>query len=139
MLGNDFVKERINRALELSESDETQVVLLAQDQALTRFANNIIHQNVSESNGVVTITAVLGQRTGMASWSRHRAPDRGSAPGAGPRTPGAGRSLRRAGSRGIPSKWLTPGHACSGVSPSLSFLTAKSKPVFRFPTTSRAE
>jgi len=67
MLGNDFVKERINRALELSESDETQVVLLAQDQALTRFANNIIHQNVSESNGVVTITAVLGQRTGMAS------------------------------------------------------------------------
>jgi predicted Zn-dependent protease len=67
MLGIDFVKERISRALELSESDETQVVLLAQDQALTRFANNIIHQNVSESNAAVTITAVLGKRTGTAS------------------------------------------------------------------------
>ena len=32
MLGIDFVKERINHALELSESEETQVVLLAQDQ-----------------------------------------------------------------------------------------------------------
>lgn len=67
MLGAEYIEDLINRALQFSKSDETQITLLAQDQALTRFANNIIHQNVSESNGTVTITAVLGKRTGTAT------------------------------------------------------------------------
>ncbi|MGB3713180.1 MAG: TldD/PmbA family protein [Candidatus Promineifilaceae bacterium] len=67
MLGTEYIEERINRALKFSESDETQITFMAQDQALTRFANNIIHQNVSESDGTVTITAVLGKRTGTAT------------------------------------------------------------------------
>jgi len=67
MLGSEFIEDRIDLALNLSKSDETHVILMAQDQALTRFANNIIHQNVSESNGTMTITAVMGQRTGTAS------------------------------------------------------------------------
>jgi PmbA protein len=67
MLGIEYIEERINRALELSAGDETQVTFMAHDEALTRFANNIIHQNVSESNGTVTITAVMGKRTGMAT------------------------------------------------------------------------
>lgn len=67
MLGTEFIKERVARALQLSKSDETQITFQAHDQALTRFANNIIHQNVSESNGTLTITAILGRRTGSAS------------------------------------------------------------------------
>lgn len=67
MLGTDFVNERVGRALQLSKSDETQITFQAHDQSLTRFANNIIHQNVSESNGTLTITAILGKQTGRAS------------------------------------------------------------------------
>ena len=67
MLGKTFVEERIGRALQLSEGDGCQVILQAQDQALTRFANNFIHQNVHESNSTITIKAVIGQKSGMAA------------------------------------------------------------------------
>jgi predicted Zn-dependent protease len=67
MLGTEYIEERINTALKFSEGDETQITFMAHDQALTRFANNIIHQNVSESDGTVTITVVLGKRTGSAT------------------------------------------------------------------------
>jgi PmbA protein len=67
MLGSEFVEERIARAVELSNADEVQTVLVAQDYALTRFANNIIHQNVSEKNGTMTISAIVGRRTGKAA------------------------------------------------------------------------
>jgi PmbA protein len=67
MLGHKQVEERLEQALQLSGADETQVILTTVESALTRFANNIIHQNVTERNAVVTITAVVGQATGMAS------------------------------------------------------------------------
>ena len=43
--------ERIaERVLKFSEADETEVDVDATTDALTRFANNTIHQNVAEAN-----------------------------------------------------------------------------------------
>ena len=67
MLGQKRVEERLKRTLGLSGADETQVILTAVESALTRFANNVIHQNVTETNATVTIKAVVGQATGSAS------------------------------------------------------------------------
>ena len=67
MLGQNQVEERLERALGLSEADETQVILTSVESALTRFANSVIHQNVTETNATVTIKAVVGQATGSAS------------------------------------------------------------------------
>ena len=67
MLGEKRIKEITDRILTLSEADQTEVVVLGTDSYLTRFANNIIHQNVSESNVEVRVRAVLGKRVGVAS------------------------------------------------------------------------
>src|SRR4029077_8292383 len=39
-------------------------------QALTRFANNIIHQNVEEETEMLSVRAVVGQRTARATTNR---------------------------------------------------------------------
>lgn len=67
MLGQKQIEERLKRVLQLSEAEATQVTLLAGDDMLTRFANNIIHQNVAETNATVTVQAVDGQRVGAAT------------------------------------------------------------------------
>ena len=43
---------------------------MADDLALTRFANNEIHQNVSETNVVVNLRFVLGKRVATVSTGR---------------------------------------------------------------------
>jgi predicted Zn-dependent protease len=49
-----------------SRADETEVLVLEQDESLTRFANNSIHQNVSERNIQITVRSVLGTKIGIA-------------------------------------------------------------------------
>jgi len=46
--------------------DETEVVCVRQDESLTRFANNHIHQNVTETNYEITLRCVAGTRVGTA-------------------------------------------------------------------------
>jgi predicted Zn-dependent protease len=53
--------------LRRSTANQTEVLVLGKDEQLTRYANNIIHQNVSETNVTVTVRVALGQRVGMAS------------------------------------------------------------------------
>ncbi|RLC65910.1 MAG: hypothetical protein DRI48_05945 [Chloroflexi bacterium] len=67
MIGRKQVETLLKRALAISSADETEVVLLGLDEHLTRFANNIIHQNVSESNRYVVVRAALGRRVGVAA------------------------------------------------------------------------
>jgi len=67
MLGQHAAEDLLKRALRASHADDTQVVITAQDAFLTRFANNIIHQNVAESDVEVTIRAVAAKRSGTAS------------------------------------------------------------------------
>jgi PmbA protein len=49
---------------------EAEVLVVAEDSALTRFANSEIHQNVAETNVSVNLRFVAGRRIGVASSGR---------------------------------------------------------------------
>src|SRR5213594_3712366 len=49
-----------------SSADETEVLAMEQNESLTRFANNCIHQNVTERNIQITVRSVLGTKVGIA-------------------------------------------------------------------------
>ncbi|HMD33175.1 MAG TPA: TldD/PmbA family protein [Candidatus Acidoferrales bacterium] len=59
------------RVLALSEADETEVTIEAQSDALTRFANNTIHQHVAEEGLVISIRAVVEGRTARATTNKN--------------------------------------------------------------------
>ncbi len=67
MIGYEFVEEKLHRALKLSPADETEVVFRATQSALTRFANNYIHQNGAESNAKLILKTIVGKRAGSAA------------------------------------------------------------------------
>jgi PmbA protein len=52
--------------LGFSSADQTEVVYRRRDESLTRFANNHIHQNVTESNHEILVRCVSGSRCGIA-------------------------------------------------------------------------
>lgn len=63
--------ERIaERVLKLSDADETEVDVGATTDALTRFANNTIHQNVAEDILGISIRAVVDGRTARATTNK---------------------------------------------------------------------
>lgn len=49
---------------------EAEALVMAEDFALTRFANSEIHQNVAETNSLVNLRVVIGKRVGVASTGR---------------------------------------------------------------------
>lgn len=49
------------------DADQAEVLIYGGTSALTRFANNYIHQNVQESDLSVRVRAVLGKKTGVAA------------------------------------------------------------------------
>lgn len=67
MLGEQRIKEALHQALRSSKAEQTEVVILAEDSYLTRFANSAIHQNVAERNFLCQVRAVFGRRIGLAS------------------------------------------------------------------------
>jgi PmbA protein len=63
--------ERIaERVLKLSEADETEVEIHAGADALTRFANNTIHQNVAEQTLNISVRTVLDGRSARATTNK---------------------------------------------------------------------
>jgi PmbA protein len=52
------------------KGNPAEVTLLFNDAALTRFANNIIHQNVAERDAEVTLRYFIGKQIGTASTNR---------------------------------------------------------------------
>jgi len=60
-------KELIRQILDYSQADQTEILYMGEDSALTRFAKNFIHQNVAERNASVSIRVVSGRRIGAAS------------------------------------------------------------------------
>ena len=63
--------ERIaERVLKLSDADETEVDVSATTDALTRFANNTIHQNVAEQTLGISVRAVVDGRTARATSNK---------------------------------------------------------------------
>ncbi len=67
MLGQQHVEALLQQVLSYSKADETEVVIVGQEAAITRFAGSSIHQNVAETDVTVTVRAVSGKRVGMAS------------------------------------------------------------------------
>ena len=67
MLDRDAMLAIADESLGASTADQTEVAVAASDSALTRFAGNAIHQNVSEADVTVTMRAVIGKRIGVAS------------------------------------------------------------------------
>jgi predicted Zn-dependent protease len=49
---------------------EAEALVMAEDSALTRFANSEIHQNVAERNVNINLRVVVGKRVGVASSGR---------------------------------------------------------------------
>ncbi len=70
MYGEERIRQLAETILAASEADQTEVVFTGTSASLTRFANNTIHQHVAETGGEVTVRAVLGKRTGVASGNR---------------------------------------------------------------------
>jgi PmbA protein len=58
------------RVLKLSDADETEVGIDAHTDALTRFANNTIHQNVAEQTLHISVRTVVDGRTARATTNK---------------------------------------------------------------------
>ena len=66
MLSNEQAGDIFERIKKLSTGDEVEVLFSGGHFALTRFANNTIHQNVAEENHVVSVRAAFGGKTARA-------------------------------------------------------------------------
>jgi len=70
MLTQQQAGEIFDRIRKLSSADELEVLFSGGNFALTRFANNTIHQNVAEENHVVSVRTTFGQRTARATTNK---------------------------------------------------------------------
>ncbi|MGC9320157.1 MAG: TldD/PmbA family protein [Armatimonadota bacterium] len=66
IMSRDEALEICERTLAASSADATEVLLAAQRSGLTRFADNHIHQSVSEASASVTVRAAMGNSVAVA-------------------------------------------------------------------------
>jgi PmbA protein len=62
--------ERVLAHAEREGVSECEALVMAEDAALTRFANSQIHQNVAETNVSINLRVAIGKRVGVASSGR---------------------------------------------------------------------
>ena len=67
MIGKERAKKIIDLVLKEATADQVEIIIFNYEQALTRFANNHIHQNVNESNTSISIRAIFGKKIGSAA------------------------------------------------------------------------
>ncbi|MBU1050766.1 TldD/PmbA family protein [Candidatus Bipolaricaulota bacterium] len=67
MIGKARLKAIADTILSAANADQTEVLVNGQDLALTRFAANSIHQNVSETDVSVRVRSIVGKKIGVAS------------------------------------------------------------------------
>ncbi len=70
MLSKENAADVFDRIRRMSAADEVEVIFNSSRFALTRFANNIIHQNVEEENSVVSIRTNFGGRSARATTNQ---------------------------------------------------------------------
>lgn len=70
MIGEHDARSMTARALELAEADQAEAMLYGRFRALTRFANNSVHQNVAEQDLKLYLRVVVGGRAGSSTTSR---------------------------------------------------------------------
>jgi predicted Zn-dependent protease len=59
-----------SKVLKYSTAEETEAIISSTAYALTRFANNTIHQNVAEESSVLSVRAVVDGRMARASTNK---------------------------------------------------------------------
>lgn len=75
-MGVDFVTDKtavhaaVEQTLLVSKADETEAVLIGSESALSRYTHNYIHESMVEKNWHLSVRAVIGKRTGVASTNR---------------------------------------------------------------------
>lgn len=70
MVATTDVRELLDRALRHSTATATEALYLGQDAALTRFANNQIHQSMREHDATLQVRVIDNDRIGVASTNR---------------------------------------------------------------------
>src|SRR5690242_8304871 len=70
MLTKDQAHDLFQRIQKFSKADDVEVLIAGGRNALTRFANNTIHQNVAEENYIISVRSVMGQRTARATTNK---------------------------------------------------------------------
>lgn len=66
MLTKEQAGDVFDRVKKFTTADEVEVFISGGRFALTRFANNVIHQNVEEENHIVSVRSAFGGRTARA-------------------------------------------------------------------------
>jgi predicted Zn-dependent protease len=59
------VFEILKKGLAYSEADQTELVFMEEDFALTRFAENVIHQNMARADHTLMARVVFGRKVGV--------------------------------------------------------------------------
>jgi PmbA protein len=70
MLSRDQSADIFSRIRKFATADEVECLFYGGQSALTRFANNTIHQNVAEENYGVSVRTVFGGRTARATTNK---------------------------------------------------------------------
>ena len=70
MLEQDVARHLCEQALSTSRADACEVLLGGGADALTRFANNEIHQNMASEAYELSVRSLIGRRTGRATTTR---------------------------------------------------------------------
>jgi predicted Zn-dependent protease len=114
LLGRERARRLLDDVLRRCTADQAEAVLTYERAALTRFADNYIHQNVADATPQLYVRAVFGRRIGVASTAR--LDDEGVA-----RVVERAEAIARLASdneefRGLPGPQGEPGEApCSGA------------------------
>src|SRR5215469_8614541 len=70
MLTKERAAEVFQHLRKYSSADEIEAYFYGGHSSLTRFANNVIHQNVAEQNYGVSVRTVFGGRTARATTNK---------------------------------------------------------------------
>src|SRR5437868_11770222 len=70
MLSSERIHDIFSRIRKFSSADDVETIIAGGRSALTRFANNTIHQNVAEEGYIVSIRAGLDGRTARATTNK---------------------------------------------------------------------
>jgi PmbA protein len=70
MIGDQEARKLCEQVLARCQGAEAEVILSTTDSALTRFANNIIHQNVAERDVEFSLRYFIGKQAGSATTNR---------------------------------------------------------------------
>jgi PmbA protein len=67
LMGERELQRMAREVLTAVDADQAEVFIYGGTSALTRFANNYIHQNVQETSVSVRVRAAIGKKTGVAT------------------------------------------------------------------------